>query len=160
MKFCPCAAAINLGASTTSWTFPAVMWTWMGLPRPSTSAWIFVVKPPRERPMHCFSAPLFRQLNAGARGRRWRRPCWIPGPRRRSTPSATSRKCRAHSSARSGCERSSKDQIAPANPAKELPSTRCTPSRQRTYDSRVLTAVRCDHVQVAAGARSGTIQCR
>ena len=160
MKFLPCAAATNVSASTTSWTLPAVMWMWMGLPRPSTRAWIFVVKPPRERPIHCFSAPLFRPRNAGARGRKLHRPCWILDPHRHPAPSLIPGKHPAHSSVKSGCERSSKDQIAPANLATELPSTRCTPSHPRTSDLRVPTVVRFDRVQAAADARYVTIRCR
>ena len=30
--------------------WPAVKWKWSGCPRPSHSKWIFVEKPPRERP--------------------------------------------------------------------------------------------------------------
>jgi hypothetical protein len=33
---------------------------------PSVSAWIFVVRPPRERPMAWFASPLFRPLPSDA----------------------------------------------------------------------------------------------
>jgi hypothetical protein len=38
----------------------------MGRPCESTMAWIFVVRPPRERPIACTSAPLFRPPPNGA----------------------------------------------------------------------------------------------
>ena len=35
-------------------------------PLASASAWIFVLRPPRERPTACFFSPLFRPLPSGA----------------------------------------------------------------------------------------------
>src|ERR1700722_16155140 len=37
----------------------------MGRPRASAMAWIFVVRPPRERPIACACAPLFRPPPSG-----------------------------------------------------------------------------------------------
>src|SRR3984957_1857172 len=37
----------------------------MGRPRASTMAWIFVARPPRQRPIACASAPLFRPPPSG-----------------------------------------------------------------------------------------------
>src|ERR1700729_763208 len=42
----------------------------MGRPRASTMAWIFVARPPRERPIACASAPLFPRRRAVSLGRR------------------------------------------------------------------------------------------
>ena len=38
-------------AERPSWACPSVSFRAIGRPRASTSAWIFVVRPPRERPM-------------------------------------------------------------------------------------------------------------
>ena len=56
----------------------------MGRPRESTIAWIFVVRPPRERPIACASAPLFRPPPSGEP---WLSCCRWPG--RRRAPSAS-----------------------------------------------------------------------
>ena len=39
---------------------PGVRWNAQGLQSGSLKAWIFVVRPPRERPIACLCSPLFR----------------------------------------------------------------------------------------------------
>ena len=46
------------GAAALSAMFPPVKRMRRGLPRASTTAWILVEKPPRERPSACFCCPL------------------------------------------------------------------------------------------------------
>jgi hypothetical protein len=53
-------ALIKAVATRTSPRWPGVTSMAIGRPRESTMAWIFVVRPPRERPIACASAPLFR----------------------------------------------------------------------------------------------------
>lgn len=45
---------------------PGVIRSAIGRPQPSTTAWIFVDLPPRERPIASASAPFFRQQQTGA----------------------------------------------------------------------------------------------
>src|SRR5580692_250739 len=59
-------------AALTSPSCPGVISNAMGLPHPSTTAWIYVVRPPRERPIACVCSPLFRLLRSGAL---WLRCC-------------------------------------------------------------------------------------
>jgi hypothetical protein len=60
------AAAIKAGANAMSLMFPGESSSTRGLPSASVSAWIFVVRPPRERPMASLKAPLFRRLPSDA----------------------------------------------------------------------------------------------
>ena len=43
--------AVSASAWVMSWTWPPVRLSANGFPKASTMAWIFVVRPPRERPM-------------------------------------------------------------------------------------------------------------
>jgi hypothetical protein len=88
----------------------------MGRPRASTMAWIFVVRPPRERPIACACAPLFRPPPSGVSlGRRAVDGLTIAGigARQRQTTDA---KRRASSSDESDCRPSSKARRRPGNP--------------------------------------------
>lgn len=55
------------GAMTTSWVLPGLNRKSRGRPSASVSAWILVVRPPRERPMACSNAPLFHRPPSDAR---------------------------------------------------------------------------------------------
>lgn len=44
-----------------SWSLPGESKNSTGLPNPSTIAWIFVVSPPRERPVDFTSSPFYRR---------------------------------------------------------------------------------------------------
>ena len=55
------AGVTSAGAITTSWALPGLSSRMRGRPSASVSAWIFVVRPPRERPMASRYAPLFRR---------------------------------------------------------------------------------------------------
>jgi hypothetical protein len=61
---------INSVATRTSPIWPGVTSMAMGRPRASTMAWIFVLRPPRERPIACASAPLSTRRRAMSLGRR------------------------------------------------------------------------------------------
>jgi hypothetical protein len=86
-------------------------------PWPSTTAWILVVRPPRERPIACSSAPLFRPPRSDeplpwcCRSRERHRGLLLP---RRETASA-----RGHAPTidESGCRLSSADRSPRDNPA-------------------------------------------
>jgi hypothetical protein len=70
----------------------------MAIRRPlvSASAWIFVLRPPRERPTACFCSPLLRRLLTGGRSRAWSRSSaslWIS--RSRQVPEKGFPRCRA-----------------------------------------------------------------
>jgi hypothetical protein len=91
----------------------------MGRPRASTMAWIFVLRPPRERPIACASAPLFRLPPTGEP---WPSCCrWLDHRRARRAPARQTSGAKSHasSSGESDCRPSSK---APRRPA-ILPAT-------------------------------------
>src|SRR5258708_9716495 len=62
--------ANNASATRTSPSWPGVIAKAINLPRQSTTAWIFVVRPPRERPIACAKAPLSAAGRAVGLGRR------------------------------------------------------------------------------------------
>src|SRR5271166_6322552 len=64
---------IRSSAWRMSFTLPAVRMKRTGLPSASTLALIFVLRPPRERPIASSSLPLLRPPHAGAPGRWWSR---------------------------------------------------------------------------------------
>ena len=59
-------------APARSWACPGVRWNPVGLPSASHDAWIFVVNPPFEHPMHSVSrSPFLHQLRAGGHEPWW-----------------------------------------------------------------------------------------
>ena len=75
---------ISAVATRTSPRWPGVASMAMGRPRASTMAWIFVVRPPRERPIACACAPLFRPPPSGEP---WPSCCrWLDHRRGRRAP--------------------------------------------------------------------------
>ena len=59
--------ATSVSAWVMSWVWPPVRLSASGLPSASTITWIFVVRPPRERPMAWSQPPFYgRRRCAGA----------------------------------------------------------------------------------------------
>jgi hypothetical protein len=54
------ASSRRVDAAAMSASWPGVRWNAQGLQSGSLKAWIFVVRPPRERPIACSRSPLFR----------------------------------------------------------------------------------------------------
>jgi hypothetical protein len=52
--------ASSARAPSRSGALPGVSWKAKGRPRSSVRAWIFVVRPPRDRPIALLKAPLLR----------------------------------------------------------------------------------------------------
>jgi len=114
-------ALIRAIATRTSPSWPGVTSRAMGRPQESTIAWIFVVRPPRERPIACASAPLFRPPPSGEP---WRSCCRWPGHHR--GPCASGRRTndaivRASSSDGTDCRPWWKDHKRLGNPAIDNP---------------------------------------
>ncbi len=110
-------ALIKAVATRTSPRWPGVTSMAMGRPRASAMAWIFVVRPPRERPIACASAPLFRPPPNGAP---WLSCCrWLGHRRVRRAPGLQTVAAigRASSSGESDCRSSSADRRRKGNPA-------------------------------------------
>lgn len=82
----------------------------MGRSCASQRAWILVVRPPRERPIACSCAPLFRPPPSGVPWRWWSR---APGSRRRARPGAAPRTGAAR------CAELAGDDRDPAHPARD-----------------------------------------
>jgi len=103
----------------------------MAIRRPltSASAWIFVLRPPRERPTACFCSPLFRRPRSGGLSRAWSRSSACPQivPFRRALGTDFPR-CRAVPSEQIGYRSSSKGHIRAGN---------------RTNGNRFSTHARC-----------------
>src|SRR5579872_1782303 len=59
------ASASSSGAVVMSEAWPGVRWNVTGRHSASVRAWIFVVRPPRERPIACVCSPLFRRRPSG-----------------------------------------------------------------------------------------------
>jgi hypothetical protein len=112
-------ALVNAVATRTSPRWPGVASTAMGRPRAPTMAWIFVVRPPRERPIACAGAPLFRPPPSGGP---WPSYCrWLdpsPGSARASASNKRPRS-RGSSSGESDCKLSSTARRRPGNPASD-----------------------------------------
>jgi hypothetical protein len=73
MRLARSTRRIRRSASGQSWASPPVNRMAIRRPLASASAWIFVLRPPRERPTACFCSPLFRHLRSGAPSRAWSR---------------------------------------------------------------------------------------
>ena len=119
MSALPRAFARSSSAIIMSCRCPAVSAMWIGRPFVSTTAWILVENPPRERPSALLMIPLFRPTHLDVRERRsHRRSSRSHRPRAaargRSSPSAP-----LEPSSRSGCRRSSRVRSAPVSLAKE-----------------------------------------
>jgi hypothetical protein len=117
---------IKAVATRTSPRWPGVTSMAMGRPRASTMAWIFVLRPPRERPIACAFAPLFRPPPSGEP---WPSCCrWLDHRRARARASASNKRRqipRASSSGESDCRPSSKVGRRPGNPATDSRSSEC-----------------------------------
>ena len=68
-----CACASSSSAIIISWRWPAESVRWSGRPWVSTTAWILVETPPRERPKALLSIPPFRPTHLGEREQQNRR---------------------------------------------------------------------------------------
>jgi hypothetical protein len=64
MRFAVLALRMSRSATGQSCASPPVRRIAIRRPRASASAWIFVLRPPRERPTACFCSPLFRRCRA------------------------------------------------------------------------------------------------
>ena len=112
-------------AALMSPSWPGVTSKAMGRPCASQTAWILVVRPPRERPMPCSSAPLFRRPPSDAPWRWWSR---APESRRRAKPRAAPRTGVARrvgaTIGSSDCRRSWQGRTRPGNRASDNPTAR------------------------------------
>ena len=120
---------IRRSASGPSCASPPVNRMAIRRPLASASAWIFVLRPPRERPTACFFSPLFRRPRSGGLSRGWSRSSvCLRIVRSRRVPGTDFPRCRAAPTEQTGCRSWSEDRIRAGN---------------RTSDSRFSTHVRC-----------------
>ena len=107
---------IRRSATGQSCASPPVNRIAISRPLASASAWIFVLRPPRERPTACFCSPLFRRLPSGVLLRVSSQssgyPCIF---RSRQCPGTGFPRCRASPSEQTGYRSSLQDHIRAGN---------------------------------------------
>ena len=119
-------------APSRSCACPGVRWKPVGLPSASTVAWIFVLSPPRLRPMASASRPLFSRLRYVDAHARWLNRSWHIHCRHR--PPAPEKYVARRRSCSNGCAgygSPGNPRTAPADRAREYrPDSDTKPLRQ------------------------------
>jgi len=116
MRLGRCTLRIRRSATGQSCASPPVNRMAIRRPLASASAWIFVLRPPRERPTACFFSPLFRRRPSGALSHVWSRSSaylWIAHSQQ--ALGIVFPRCRAEPSEQTGYRSWSEDHIRAGN---------------------------------------------
>ena len=148
---CPRACEMSSSAMVESCCCPGVRTTYSGRALVSTRPWIFVEKPPRERPKALHSTPLFRPRHPDALARPRCRRCCPFRRHRAAAPRRSSPTFRAPPSCRTGYKPTSTDRNAPAGHARGSPSSPDTP-RHRSTAGRLISSSALDGAQTTRPA--------